>query len=479
MRTPRTAVGGQDAIMHAAQQLARMNNMQTPLMGGEGPEIHPEEFAGVTPKPQVAATPNPLAAAMTPGRAGSGGLPGPTPLRMGSGGGLAIAGVSATPSIAGTPMRTAGHPGATPMRTPIRDALGLNEMDPSVLDSVRGTKGAFRGELRAGLQGLPAPQNEYAFAAPELPEDVEAGAGEQIEEDAADAKARRLREADAAAAAEEARKSAALRRKLPRPVSLEQLPATRPLNELRALPYAARAEDALAGELLALLQHDAAKYPIGKPSQKKKGARKGDTGAVGVEGPPLAQYEVLELAAAAQLVAAEAATVKTAMGHDGVDASEYNDAWSAVNADVVWLPSKGVYGRAASATNSERLDSARADFEGVRAEMEREAQRAAKLEKKVGLVCGGLSARDAKLREQLAELAESAGTAGVELACFRALAEAERRSAPERMEALMAAVDRQREREGELQQRYKLLSRERDDLREALIAAVTANGVAA
>ncbi len=87
MRTPRTAAGGgMDRLMQEAQNLARMQNMQTPLLGGENPELHASDYSGVTPKPMMSATPNPLAAAATPGR---GGLT------------QALTVVAATPSVAG------------------------------------------------------------------------------------------------------------------------------------------------------------------------------------------------------------------------------------------------------------------------------------------------------------------------------------------------------------------------------------------
>ena len=57
-----------------------------------------------------------------------------------------------------------------------------------------------RGELRAALGGLPTPQNEYQIMAPEAAEEEEEAVGP--EEDAAEVKARRVRE-EAARQAEE------------------------------------------------------------------------------------------------------------------------------------------------------------------------------------------------------------------------------------------------------------------------------------
>lgn len=50
IRTPRTAAAGQDSIMAQAENLARLTAAQTPLMGGDNPELHPTDFAGIQPK---------------------------------------------------------------------------------------------------------------------------------------------------------------------------------------------------------------------------------------------------------------------------------------------------------------------------------------------------------------------------------------------------------------------------------------------
>jgi pre-mRNA-splicing factor CDC5/CEF1 len=89
-----------------------------------------------------------------------------------------------------------------------------------------------------------------------------------MEEDAAEGKARRLREEEARRAAEERKKSQALQRGLPRPATLAALGDAR-----AAAPGAGvreRAEALLQQELVALLQHDADKYPT-KRSKKDKG----------------------------------------------------------------------------------------------------------------------------------------------------------------------------------------------------------------
>ena len=46
-----------------------------------------------------------------------------------------------------------------------------------------------------------------------------------------------------------------------------------------------------------------------------------------------------------------------AMDHSSVTAETYLDTWQAVHRDFIWVPSKQRYERAASATNTERIES--------------------------------------------------------------------------------------------------------------------------
>ena len=182
MRTPaRTpAATGGNRVMQEAQNLLALQAGQTPLLGGENPDLHPSDFSGVTPRAAPAATPNPLAAAAaavgaTPGRSIAGVAA--TPVLAGAvpaTSSRAVAGISATPLLTGaTPGRGggAGLPSATP--TPMRDALGLNDPDSLAGAASKREEAARlalqRNELRAGLSQLPAPKNEYQIVVPELP----------------------------------------------------------------------------------------------------------------------------------------------------------------------------------------------------------------------------------------------------------------------------------------------------------------------
>jgi pre-mRNA-splicing factor CDC5/CEF1 len=69
------------------------------------------------------------------------------------------------------------------------------------------------------------------------------------------------------------------------------------------------------------------------------------------------------------------------------------------------LPHQGNAKRKASAPNTLRLEAARRAHEATRSEMEAQARKAARLDKKCGILIAGLQQRDAKLRSQLDEMA--------------------------------------------------------------------------
>jgi pre-mRNA-splicing factor CDC5/CEF1 len=448
-RTPAVA-GGVNKIIQEAQNLARLQAGQTPLLGGENPELHPSDFSGVVPKASVNATPNPLAAAAA-AAAAAGGVGAPTPAYGASG--RSIAGIAPTPGRGGSSGAFL-HPGATP--TPMRDALGLNDKDAMLYEA--GTRqeeklraALARNELRSGLGQLPAPRNEYQIAVPDLPEGLGVDGDDDDElmadgdvEDAAERDARIKAARAAAHEAELKRRSQALQRELPRPVALDMIPSARSDAEVAGLGVAELAEELINREVLALLQHDSAKYPLdGKTASGQ---------------PATAQLERFydkELKAASELLNQEIAAVRSAMGHESTPIEEYASTWETVVGDILFVPSQQRYMRGAALPASDRAAALQADFEGVRKEMEREAKRAAKLEQKVGVVTGGLTTRQQRLGGEVEGALKELLAAEIELKCFQALHEQEQRAAPDRMEALQALVAAQAKKESELQERYR------------------------
>lgn len=127
--------------MNEARNLRALSSAQTPLLGGDNPELTASGgtgFVGATPQRSVAQTPNPL---MTPIRGKNGVIP------------------SATEQ--------------TPLRTPMRDSLKINEngADGFVGQTPREEKmrmQQLKKSLKSSLAGLPRPKNEYEIRLPDM-----------------------------------------------------------------------------------------------------------------------------------------------------------------------------------------------------------------------------------------------------------------------------------------------------------------------
>jgi len=259
MRTPqRTPAGKGDAIMMEAENLARLRDSQTPLLGGENPELHPSDFTGVTPRKKEIQTPNPmLTPSMTPGGAGL------------------------TPRIGLTPSRDGSSFSMTPKGTPFRDELHINE-DMDMHESAkleRQRREEARRSLRSGLTGLPQPKNEYQIVAQPPPEESEEPE-EKIEEDMSDRIGREKAEEEARQQALLKKRSKVLQRDLPRPpaaslavIRNSLLSADGDKSSVVPPTPIEVADKMVREELLQLLEHDNAKYPLDDKAEKKKGAK--------------------------------------------------------------------------------------------------------------------------------------------------------------------------------------------------------------
>ncbi|CAJ1976276.1 unnamed protein product [Sphenostylis stenocarpa] len=135
-----TPAGKGDAIMMEAENLARLRESQTPLLGGENPELHPSDFSGVTLKKKDIQTPNPLLGGENPEFHPSDfsgvtlknkDIQTPNPMLTPS---ATPGGAGLTPRIGMTPARDSFSLSMTPKGTPPRDELHINE-DMNMHDS--------------------------------------------------------------------------------------------------------------------------------------------------------------------------------------------------------------------------------------------------------------------------------------------------------------------------------------------------------
>ncbi|KAH9319779.1 hypothetical protein KI387_021548, partial [Taxus chinensis] len=456
LRTPQRTPGGKgDAIMMEAENQARLREAQTPLFGGENPELHPSDFSGVTPKKREVQTPNPISTPLhTPGA------------------------IALTPRSGMTPSRELSTFGMTPKGTPIRDELRINEgmetPDGSKAESQR--QAEIRRNLRAGLGELPAPQNEYQIVVPDLPvEDIEVA--EQMEEDMSDKLAREKAEEAARQAALLRKRSKVLQRDLPRPpvtaVDYIKNFLTRVDDDNGSLApanFMDQADELIRKELVSLLEHDNAKYPFEDDSgkEKRKGSKNAANGRPQVPIPQIDDFDEEELREASQLVEEEVSIVRVGMGHAEASVDDFAEAHDACLEDMMFFPGRNTYGLASVASGSDKLASLQNEFENVRNHMESGTRKAVRLEQKLKVLTQGYQMRAGKLWTQLEAAFKQADTSGTELECFRALHKQEELAASNRIESLREVVSQQKDLERRLQIRYENLLVEQDNLQRLL-----------
>ncbi|EFJ17859.1 hypothetical protein SELMODRAFT_420606 [Selaginella moellendorffii] len=177
-------------------------------------------------------------------------------------------------------------------------------------------------------------------------------------------------------------------------------------------------------ELVPLLEHDNAKYPMTDKSGKPPPVA-GELGRTRVEG---------------------GCAGNRRGNHPRESLSRYYTVVrDALADDMTYFPQKSGYERASLASTAERLAAAQYEFEAVRKLIDGHTKKALKLEQKISVLAGYKI--EAAFRE-----AESLGT---ELQCYRSVHQQEELIAPRGIEAFQEEVKRQRDKESVLQMRYE------------------------
>jgi len=457
LRTPRTPMPMQDKILQEAQNIMALQNTDTPLKGGINTPLHNEggDFSGTTPVRDVVQTPNTVIT---------------TPYRTREGQ------VGMTPGQ--TPGTATGTPGSSIGSTPLRDKLAINPEEN--LNGIEGgTPGAKFAQkenvanLKLGLSSLPAPRNDYEIV---VPEDTEDGVEMQDDantfiEDQADVDSRAMEAARLAREAAMAKRSAAVKRDMPRPLTMNHT-VLRPLNADPPLTDLQRSEELIKREMLVMLHHDCLETPTMAQQGDAPGKKKAERGIVDesqhrayLDRHPYKEYSPDEMASAHALLEREMDTVKTGMQHGDLSLDAYTQVWEECLAQVLYLPSQQRYTRANLASKKDRIESLEKRLETNRNHMTREAKRAAKTEKKLKILTGGYQSRAAGLIKQLTDSVEQLEQSKLEFATFKQLREHETAAIPRRMATLTEDVGRQTERENELQQRFKDMSMKLEEAR--------------
>lgn len=452
LRTPKTPAA-QDKILQEAQNLMALTNVDTPLKGGLNTPLHQSDFSGVTPQRQAVQTPNTVLT--TPFR-----TPGP-----GSEGMM-------TPHSGMTPKVTA-TPGLTPGRTPLRDKLNINTeeqlADPAYAKHLQRES---REQLKLGLMSLPVPKNDFEIVLPENAErELEEMETEQgYVEDAAEIEHRKQAARELEKEKELKMRHTAVQRSLPRPTEVNESilrpGGAEPLSDLQ------QAEELIKQEMITMLHHDCLHHPVpnslNQPQRSKtRGPTSTSNNAEHIAYLDSHAYQPIsheELARASELLAAEMEVVRGGMGHGDLSMEAYCQVWEECYGQVLYLSAQARYTRANLASKKDRLDSLEKKLEINRGHMTCEARRAARLEKRLKVLLGGYQSRALGLLKQHQELWEQVEQSATELHTFHLLKKQEDSAIPRRKEALREDVERQQEREKELQQRYGDLLLEKEAL---------------
>ncbi|KAJ3121890.1 CDC5 cell division cycle 5-like protein [Nowakowskiella sp. JEL0407] len=429
-RTPQTPAAI-DTIKSEARNHLAMLQSQTPLLGEEVSDTFAGTgFSGITPRRNVASTPNPLAQ-MTP-----------------------------RTDMSGMTPRSSMTPGSSAASSRVmRDQMKINtpREGSSFGDTPRAERGRqslIRKQLSESFSNLPKPKNEFEIVVPEITTDLE-------EEDVPKTLQQVEDAADLAKKADTARKEAAdlrfrmksrvLQKGLPRPISI------RPSMFEDAEPGSV--EDLINREMLQMLVKD------GHTEQ-----------AHGQLPLPRIQRTMIdlkesELNFAGSLIAEELEKMDI---RTEADDEEFEKRHKSIVDEYVLVPtvdSESPDGTAlqwvkkADLSPDELFESYRSELESCRTYMKEESQRAAKFERKLGTILGGYQARSTKLKLEYKELWEQYVDGILSLESFRLLKELETEERiPQRIERAKKEVMELKMREKELQERYRQLTEEKEQL---------------
>ncbi|XP_033996561.1 cell division cycle 5-like protein [Trematomus bernacchii] len=451
-RTPRTPLI-QDRILQEAQNLMALTNIDTPLKGGLNTPLHESDFSGVTPQKTQSQTPNTVLT--TPFR---------TPTQS-QGDGM-------TPQSAVMTPRGAVTPGSTPARTPLRDKLNINSeeqlADPAFSKHLQRES---LQQLRQGLLSLPVPKNDFEIVLPENAEkDLEETESETgFTEDSSDVEDRKQAVRDLEREKELKLRHTSVQRNLPRPTEVNES-VLRP-SSMETLQDLQLAEELIKQEMITMLHFDCLHHPsINRDSQSQRGKTRGPASTsnnashIGhLETHPYKPVPTEDMELAKAVLAAEMEVVKGGMGHGDLSMEAYSQVWEECYGQVLYLPAQNRYTRANLASKKDRIESLEKKLEVNRGHMTAEARRAAKLEKKLKILLGGFQSRALGLLKQHNEIWEQVEQSATELKTFDQLKKQEDTAIPRRKEALREDVERQMERERELQHRYGELMMEREE----------------
>lgn len=305
-----------------------------------------------------------------------------------------------------------------------------------------------RMQMQAALGNLPAPMNEVEISMPELMEE-EADTQAPLEEDQADADKRREKEEQLRLEIERQKQSQPVKMGLPRPVQTSMMifeaSASQGAGEALSGPQhlLQQAESMLHEEMANMITRDAVLFPVKGAKPPKKA-------------PPEMDVSLEELKSAADMLEEELHTFSQAAGGELSAEAAVKAAFEDGSVkQFVFLPSAKRFVDSRLMGKKERAEAAKHQFEMIDANQQKELKRVKKLEEKMERLLGGYTTKARQALLHIRKLTEERETVAIETEVFETLRAREEKAIETRVEELQEQVEREKNRNKKLQNRFK------------------------
>eukprot|EP00347_Sterkiella_histriomuscorum_P010636 403375511 len=445
-------------IMQEAQNALYYKNSQTPLIGGETPQLNNTGLRAGQDSIHQGQTPSLLAKRQSTGMIGMQDQDGfimPAPKRHKQTGII-------------QPQR---------LQTPLRDEFKLNQSEDTLMDNqwerssmISGmtqidTSTQQRGEfnITAQLANLSKPRNEFEISAEriiELEEQIarqeqmiwENENEKQKVEDLEDQKARLKIEKAKLEELERRKQSTVIKQNLPRPNIINQK-FFKQIQENQDV-----VQKMIFEEMQAMLINDNHKHPV-------KGMKEIKQAKYFQEISP----EYMEYAR--QLIQEEAQN-----GLELYPMFNFNKVWENLHQEkAMFFPGTKDFDYLQNRSKAEQIEAVRFEFETATRHLEKEISRCEKLEKGLKLHFGGYYKIEDKLQERFTQSMKDYQKKSIELEIFKVFEGQDVRSLGTRLQEMKRHLEMQENKESELQQRFASLRAERERLEKTLISIKDTN----
>lgn len=358
-------------------------------------------------------------------------------------------------------------------RTPIRDEMGINTPMSSSASSIgaetprieRARQNLIRKQLNEQFSRLPKPKNDFELVIPSKEEDAELAkedTTEAMEEDAEDVRARERKQREEEEAKRRKLQSHPVQEDLPRPSILEfdQI-LGQAKNDI---------EKEIALEMIAMMAHDAKKnpYPPGQTFGKMEEPDVVEAVALGTSSSHITKYSLEELEEANQLIEEEMNAMMQKIKIKDIP-NEFEKIHDSIEKEEVYAydpeTKTGSYVPIKKMKKDEKIQYYKQQLESNRSKMSKEAAKARKLEKRLGIILGGYQNRGQRLKKEIMEQWQLLEQATIEYEAYNDLKQNEENIIiGHREEELAKSVQELEQRENELQQKYRDLMAEYNTL---------------